>query len=547
MFATGPGLREQLRRHVDSGSMGTTYAEHPVVMGRAAGEVVIGFALYVDGISFTSHDSILGIFIHILASGVRHLIVALRTSEMCGCGCRGWCSMFAIWHMIGWSIECLARGIHPTAREGGCDWRQCDSDMEAFSGQPLGFKAVCVFIKNDLKELCSSLGFPAAGAHSAPCAVCIASIHDWSDVRGLTADGVRWAPHDLDRYLESAQECEVEVQLNSGTYTLVRQRLEFDKRKDGNRGRCLDSDIPALGLKKGDRLEPTPSIPSSDFFDTLRPGPGETLTATFWRRKRETRTRHRNPLFTAGTYLSPSRSLASDWLHCLSLGVFGYWINFVVWALVDCDAYCCRATTIDAKFSESVGFLRASMVMWNRENKDESLPGDLTSGMIGKRGGATSLAGAEANSMLTFLVTSVLVGFRAKLLGDRWAHILKAGENLYGMLLFLRRFKGAPPRWAIDDFVCMVKAFESSATIIGLPFVPKRHSTFHLAEQCIRFGSVSASSTWRDEQINGCLKGVASSAHRAVWHRRVLSEFRRAYGLASAHLAGQKLHISMGT
>ena len=102
-----------------------------------------------------------------------------------------------------------------------------------------------------------------------------------------------------------------------------------------------------------------------------------------------------------------------------------------------------------------------------------------------------------------------------------------------GMLRFLEMFKGPAPRGAVEDFIYVFQGFERHATALGMSFVPKRHWTAHIATQCGKFGSVSASATWRDEQINACLKAVSKGAHRMVWHRRVLSEFRRAFGIAA--------------
>eukprot|EP00959_Pyramimonas_sp_CCMP1952_P414582 8686408-Pyramimonas_sp.AAC.1 len=96
----------------------------------------------------------------------------------------------------------------------------------------------------------------------------------------------------------------------------------------------------------------------------------------------------------------------------------------------------------------------------------------------------------------------------------------------------LRTFKGAAPRHAIDDFALLGKSFERHANHIDMQFVPKRHYTWHIATQCIRLGSLPAAANWRDEQINGYLKAVAMAAHRMIWHRRVLGEFRRAFGVA---------------
>jgi len=45
-----------------------------------------------------------------------------------------------------------------------------------------------------------------------------------------------------------------------------------------------------------------------------------------------------------------------------------------------------------------------------------------------------------------------------------------------------------------------------------------------------RLGSPYLGGTWDDETINGQLKLICMRAHRSVWHARVLTEFRVAFG-----------------
>ena len=51
-------------------------------------------ALYVDHVgSTTKRDGVVGFFIYSLVTQRRHLRVAVRKSDLCRCGCRGWCSL----------------------------------------------------------------------------------------------------------------------------------------------------------------------------------------------------------------------------------------------------------------------------------------------------------------------------------------------------------------------------------------------------------------------------------------------------------------------
>ena len=54
------------------------------------------------------------------------------------------------------------------------------------------------------------------------------------------------------------------------------------------------------------------------------------------------------------------------------------------------------------------------------------------------------------------------------------------------------------------------------------PFLVKAHALMHMARDCYRKGSPSLWACWLDESLNQNLKRIAASAHRAVWHARVL-------------------------
>ena len=110
----------------------------------------------------------------------------------------------------------------------------------------------------------------------------------------------------------------------SRTVTVTRQlvvvangeaRCSVQPNTRGHRGPALDADIPALSLKKHDKLEPWTGL--QDIGD-----------ATSCSRRRhvlcgcsaETATRHRSPLLDAGLHTS-LKSLTIDILHTWFLGI----------------------------------------------------------------------------------------------------------------------------------------------------------------------------------------------------------------------------------
>jgi hypothetical protein len=59
-----------------------SYYEHRVVK-ESTTEPVYPFVLYADGIAFGRNETVLAFFIYSLLTGTRHLIAALRKTEMC--------------------------------------------------------------------------------------------------------------------------------------------------------------------------------------------------------------------------------------------------------------------------------------------------------------------------------------------------------------------------------------------------------------------------------------------------------------------------------
>ncbi len=134
----------ELRRAIEADEMPPFYSNQPVVKDAAAGQVVHPIALYMDGVAFQRQDSVLGVWCYHLFSSRRHLIAVVRRSEMCNCGCRGWCTLYPLLNMVAWSLTSMVAGLWPAARHDGMPWDEKDSDRQDKGAVPFGWKAVCV-------------------------------------------------------------------------------------------------------------------------------------------------------------------------------------------------------------------------------------------------------------------------------------------------------------------------------------------------------------------------------------------------------------------
>ena len=146
------------------------------------------------------------------------------------------CTVYPIWLMIAWSIEALFTGKWPSTREAGRAWRESDGLWAAMSGEELGFRAVCLYVKPDLKEVGTSMGFAGVSTRLAPCAVCLCTQEDWDDLVGLSPLEHSWPPSTLEAYEGSCRACERRVRLDAAAYSEVRGLLDNDNRPRGAQG-----------------------------------------------------------------------------------------------------------------------------------------------------------------------------------------------------------------------------------------------------------------------------------------------------------------------
>ena len=142
-----------------------------------------------------------------------------------------------------------------------------------------------------------------------------------TQIDGISPVGLPWGLKDLARYEEACAAMEVRIKVMSTTdMQLLLGALVYDKRTRGFRGRALSMDV--IGLRRGDRLEPSRECPNAGLLDYMDIPPGG-LELVFWKHEGSDNAMivHRNPLLSAATYLHPG-SIMVDEMHCLFLGVF---------------------------------------------------------------------------------------------------------------------------------------------------------------------------------------------------------------------------------
>lgn len=141
-----------------------------------------------------------------------------------------------------------------------------------------------------------------------------------------------------------------------------------------------------MNLQKDDRLEPSADLPDIACFETLDLSTPKRVI--FWRTSRETLSRHRNPLFSVQLGITVWRSLTSDLLHTLYLGVFHSFCRMAVWALILSGAWGGHGTQ-DEFVEIAVLVFRNALSNWYNAKAHESPPkvftriSDVTRKMVG--------------------------------------------------------------------------------------------------------------------------------------------------------------------
>ena len=147
-----------------------TYFEHVVYKEIGWKAVPIGY--FSDGVPHTKKDGFIAFYWNSLISQERRLICSLRKSDMCQCGCRGFCSLGTVLNVISWSFNAMANGVFPSL-----DYEQkefTDESRKEQGGKPLadGHAGALVEFRADLLEFVTACGFKRWSSNDHPCFLC---------------------------------------------------------------------------------------------------------------------------------------------------------------------------------------------------------------------------------------------------------------------------------------------------------------------------------------------------------------------------------------
>ena len=187
------------------------------------------------------------------------MLLGLRKTLLCKCGCRGWCTLYNVFAYIEHGLKALRTGERLALRHDGD--ALSDSAAQLRLAHPrFPFKAVLCQVKVDWGELAPTLGIPNWSSYHAPCPVCLTPLCNmFSGYEAASLRSLPWPEPGEDAYEQSCNNCEIFVTFR--TVFQVRRVLQQGglTYMSGDRGRGLTvaRDVPSLHLLAGDRLEPS--------------------------------------------------------------------------------------------------------------------------------------------------------------------------------------------------------------------------------------------------------------------------------------------------
>ena len=269
-----PEIGNKLQRIHDNGQLPPNYYTSPIVHRSVS--LPLPLSLYMDGAPYSLTDSCLGVWIEELVTHRRLCIALVRKRSACHCGCRGWCTYWALLDWIRYCLQALGDQRWPLKRHDGSDWQMPqDSIRSSRSGMPLGMAGTLIQVRGDWMEFCNMLGYPSHASSSRPCFSCAADRGNWYNFAGCSPAGLTWHGNTDDDIEAAVARCENWVLLDGEGIRRVRSFLKYDKRPDGNLGRCVVQDLPEFGLRSGDRLEPSSSLRNVADFESTDLAPSE--------------------------------------------------------------------------------------------------------------------------------------------------------------------------------------------------------------------------------------------------------------------------------
>ena len=455
------------------------YDEHPLVVNATREQKmrILPVTIYMDGAEYNKKDGLIVFTVRFSFSRKRHLCWAVRKTNVCECGCGGWCTLYAFFDFVRWSLEALQAGRWPARRHDG---GELDAARLAKASTDMLFKAVVIDICGDWKEFSASWGFPAWNSYF-PCFCCSTDRKEM-----LNAQAVVRVRSD-EEYENTCRDSEIIIAVTSKE---LQEEIKFALLDDAKaKGRVVSKDIPTSipKLLKGDRIEPSAERPDTHAIDVVA-DPWRPFILKFWRirHKKKVITHHRNPIISRFLNIG-YQTFSIDVLHCLHLGVFQAWHTRVLRLLFAMDAFATRQTRKDEHLMccalELMARLKAWYPKYEKSLKREAHRGVtrinvITGKMLGagkKENKIIKFKAAETRHFLPFTL-SLAREFEPLLatVCDS-ASLIKAGDMLESWMCLCNQHGRRLPPDVPMELTRIMYEHNIAAAAAGVKLLPKHH------------------------------------------------------------------------
>ena len=348
------------------------------------------------------------------------------------------------------------------------------------------------------------------------------------DFSGVNTNGHSWGELPENWYEESCRRCEKTIEIRT---EYVRSAiidlggLHWDLR-DKAMGLILRNDLPALGLRAKDRLEPGEHLRDiGQIFTYELP-----VTVTFWRVNRDAHGRlddrisHRNLLFSMRTGVSP-HMVCIDALHTVYLGVYKTYCECIVWGIIECNAFGFEGPFDKIKEMTARRLTSDVLAFWETQGPSKkSRVTRLTSKMLGTRKSPDfKVKAAEAGECLAWALD---LAIRYKDQIEHGKALVAAGQALVDWKALIASAADRLTDVELSKAIELAVRHNTAMQAARCDLPPKNHLFIHLNLRMRVCGHPRRYACWVDESINSIFSAVCQASHRLTWETSIFERIR---------------------
>ena len=279
-------------------------------------------------------------------------------SDLCQCSFSGWCTYWHLLHALQWDLNALAQNCRPTLAHDGTVFA-AGTDLQRQSGEEYGFSAPVIQVRGDWPAIAEFFCYRTWAHAVHPCLLCRIGKHQFQDLNcfsNVTVNEAPWELFGLAQHVAEVQRHTVQVQIESPD---VRSAVLQVLRHSGyTGGRYVCRDIASLGLRAGDRLDPSVTLQDVHQFE-FQTCP---FSCVFWRGSKADRITHASPLMAIeGMSLD---MYGIDMLHTWALGALQSFVGFALWHVLRCKVLSSGLSWLSVEEDDKIGMIQIKSEMW---------------------------------------------------------------------------------------------------------------------------------------------------------------------------------------